>query len=64
MDQLVSDGDKAETVGDHSGRCKATSRRFLAPFAHLWKIENGSIVAFQERADTALLHRALRDPDL
>lgn len=39
---------------------KATGKSFKAPFAHVWKLEGGKAVSFQQYTDTAVHQRPLR----
>ena len=46
-------------LGDYSATCKATGKSFKAPFAHVWKLQHGKVVVFQQFTDTALQRQAM-----
>ena len=46
-------------LGEYSGTYKATGKSFRAPFAHVFKLESGKVVSFQQYTDTALHMRPL-----
>jgi uncharacterized protein len=56
-EQLLDAGKTVVAVGRYLGRCKATGRSMRAQFAHLWTIENGKAVRFQQYADTLQVAR-------
>ena len=51
----------AEAEGrPYGGTYKATGKSFKAPFAHVWKFENGKAISFQQYTDTAVQLRAMQ----
>lgn len=58
--EYVCDGQTAVVIGDYSGTCKATGKSFKAPFAHVWKLREGTVIGFQQFTDTAVVQRAMR----
>ena len=52
--EFVSDGATVVVLGEYSGTYKATGKSFRAPFAHVWKFNNGKAVTFQQYTDTAI----------
>lgn len=52
-------GDTIVTTGTYSGTYTATGRSFEAPFAHVWDLEDGDVVRFQQYIDTALHNEPL-----
>lgn len=58
--EFVCDGQTVVVVGDYSGTYKATGKTFKAPFAHVWKLRDGSVVGFQQFTDTALAQQAMQ----
>ncbi len=53
----VSEGDMVVALGDYGGTFKATGKSFTAPFAHVWKFQDGKVISFQQHTDT-VVHRA------
>ena len=52
--EFVADGSTIVALGQYSGTYKATGKSFKAPFAHVWKFENGKVVSFHQHTDTAV----------
>ncbi|QTX05369.1 nuclear transport factor 2 family protein [Agromyces archimandritae] len=61
VDQVVDGGDTIVGVGTYSGTSKASGRFFAARFAHVWRLENGRVTAFEQVVDSALVNRAYAD---
>ncbi len=53
-EEFVAQGDTVVALGTYSGEYKATGKRFRAPFAHVWKFEDGKVKSFVQHVDTAL----------
>lgn len=54
------DGDSViVALGEYSGTYTETGKRFQAPFAHVWWLEDGKAVRFQQFTDTALARAAV-----
>jgi len=51
-DDFLGDGDSVVVLGRYRGVYKATGRAFDAQFAHVWRVEDGKAVAFQQYTDT------------
>jgi ketosteroid isomerase-like protein len=58
--EFVEDRGTVVALGDYSGAYKTTGKRFSAPFAHVWKIQDGKVVSFRQHTDTAVVRRAMR----
>lgn len=54
--EFIADGATVVVLGEYSGTYKATGKSFKAPFAHVWKLEDGKAASFQQYTDTAI-HR-------
>ncbi len=52
--EFVVDGPTVVALGEYSGTYKSTGKSFRAPFAHVWKLENGKAVSFHQYTDTAI----------
>lgn len=46
-------------LGRYRGVARASGRAFGMPFAHVWRLREGRIVALSHYTDTLLPHRAL-----
>ena len=61
VDEVVDGGDTVVGIGTYSGTHKRTGRFFAARVAHVWRLEGGEVVAFEQFTDTEMVARALRD---
>lgn len=67
VDELIESGDRVVALGRLTGRYNATRSPIDAQFAHVWKLENGKVVSFQQYTDTfqvaaAVGHKAKAKP--
>ncbi len=51
-DEIIDGGDTVVALGHYSGAYKATGKPMRAQFAHVFRVKNGKIAAFQQYADT------------
>ena len=58
--ELVAEGETVVALGTYSGTYKATGKKITVPFAHVWKLQRGQVVAFHQHTDTAVVQRALK----
>ena len=56
-EKIVEGADAVVAMGRYRGIYKATSLPLDAQFVHVWTIQDGQIVAFQQYADTAQFAR-------
>lgn len=61
IDELVDGGDVVVGIGTYSGTYRETGRFFAARVAHVWRLTDGRVTAFEQFTDTELVNRALRD---
>lgn len=52
--EFIAKDDVVVALGEYSGTFKATGKSFKAPFAHVWRLQNGKAIAFDQYTDTAL----------
>lgn len=52
--EFIADGNTVVVLGEYSACFKATGKSFHAPFAHVWKLQDGKAISFQQYTDTAL----------
>lgn len=60
IDEVIDGGDVVVGIGLYSGTYKATGRHFEARVAHVWRLDGGQVVAFEQFTDTEMVNRALR----
>lgn len=58
--EFIAQGDKVVVLGRYSFRVRATRQQFESDWAHVFTIQNGKVVRFQEFADTAAVAVAHR----
>lgn len=58
-DEIIDGGDTIVSLGHYSGVFKATGKPMRAQFAHVFRVKNGKIAAFQQYADTLGTARAM-----
>ena len=58
--EFVADGSTVVALGEYNGTYKATGKSFNAPFAHVWKLQHGKAISFQQYTDTAVHLRPLQ----
>jgi len=51
-DEILDAGDKVVALGTYSGTHKKTGKAVRAQMAHVWSIESGKAVKFQQYTDT------------
>lgn len=61
IDEVIDGGDVVVGIGTYSGTYRATGRFFAARVAHVWRLADHRVVAFEQFTDTELVNRALRD---
>lgn len=62
IDEVLDGGDVVVGIGTYSGTHTQTGRYFAARVAHVWRLDDGEVVAFEQFTDTEMVNRALRDP--
>lgn len=58
--EFVAQGDTVVALGEYSGTYKATGKSFRAPFAHVWKLDDGKVASFHQHTDTAVHLRPMQ----
>jgi ketosteroid isomerase-like protein len=56
--QFIAQGDTVIALGDYRWRIKKTGKTFASPFAHVFTVRDGKVVAFHEFSDTAVVRDA------
>ena len=59
LEQLIDGGEQVVGIGHYSGRCRATGKALHARVAHVWRLTQGRVVAFEQFTDTLLVARAM-----
>jgi ketosteroid isomerase-like protein len=58
--QFIAQGDTVIVIGDDTSRVKATGTTLESRFVHVFTVQNGKVVAFEEYLDTAALVAEVR----
>jgi ketosteroid isomerase-like protein len=58
-DEFLDAGDTVIVLGRYHGTYKATGRAFDAQVVHVWRLEDGKAVAFQQYTDTLQTDRVV-----
>ena len=59
-DELIDAGDTVIALGRYGGVYKATGKAIHLQFAHVWRVKNGKLTAFQQYTDTLQAARAIK----
>lgn len=59
MNDIVDGGDRVVAMGRYSGTCKRTGKPLDVQAAHVWTVEKGKVVRFQQYIDTLGTARAM-----
>jgi len=59
-EELIDGGDTIVSLGYYTGTAKSTGKPMRAQFAHVFRVRNGKIAAFQQYADTLGTALAMR----
>ena len=58
--EFITNDNIVVVLGDYSASFKATGKSFNAPFAHVWKLQDGKAISFQQYTDSALHLRPMQ----
>lgn len=59
IDEVLDAGPTVVGVGTYSGVNRSTGKAFMARVAHLWRLVDGKVVAFEQIADSAQVRAAM-----
>ncbi len=59
-EDYIANEDKIVAYGTYSGTYKKTNKYFEARVAHIWKLNNGKIISFEQFVDSKLVDEAIR----
>ncbi len=59
IDELLDAGDTVIALGRYGGVYKKTGREQNTQMAHIWRLDGGKVVAFQQYADTLHVARVI-----
>jgi ketosteroid isomerase-like protein len=57
---FVAQDETVVALGEYSATYKGTGKSFTAPFAHVWTLQDGKAVRFQQYTDTVLHVRPMK----
>ncbi|MTV36961.1 nuclear transport factor 2 family protein [Duganella radicis] len=60
LERLVDGNDVIIGIGAYSGTYRATGKAMRARVAHVWRLEGGKVVKFEQFTDTLLVANAMR----
>ena len=60
LERLLDADQNVVGIGDYSGRSRSTGKSFRARVVHVWRVEGGKILRFEQFTDTLLVADALR----
>ena len=59
LQSLIDGGEHIVGLGSYHGTYRATGKAMQAPVAHVWRLQDGKIVAFEQFTDTLLVRQAM-----
>lgn len=59
LQSLIDGGEHIVGIGAYHGTYRATGKAMQARVAHIWHLQDGKIVAFEQFTDTLLVRRAM-----
>ena len=59
-DEFIANDNTVVALGKYSGKYKATGKSFTAPFVHVWKLQDGKVISFQQHTDTVVHRRPMQ----
>jgi len=60
VSEMLDADDKVVVLGRYKGPVKSTNKTIDAQMVHIWTIEDGKIVKFQQHVDTQQLNQVLK----
>lgn len=60
LERLVDGGDTIVGIGNYTGTYKKTGKKMNARVVHVWSMDDGKVVRFEQFTDTKLVAEALR----
>ena len=61
LESLIDGGDQVVGVGAYHGTNRVTGKEMQARVAHVWKLQDGKIAAFEQFTDTLLVNQAMNN---
>jgi len=59
LESLIDGGDRIVGVGDYRGTYRATGKPMHARVVHVWQLDHGKVVRFEQFTDTLLVSCAM-----
>lgn len=59
VDEVLDAGPTVVGIGTYSGTHRITGKTFSARFTHIWRLEGGEVVRFEQVVDSALVIAAM-----
>jgi uncharacterized protein len=59
LQDIIGGGDQVVGVGTYHGTYRVTGKEMQCRVAHVWRLQDEKIVAFEQFTDTLLVHQAM-----
>ena len=59
LDAVIDGGGQVVATGSYHGTYRATGKTMQARVAHVWTLEDGKVVAFEQFTDTLVVNQAM-----
>lgn len=59
LERLLENGHSVVAIGTYSGTYKQTGKSMRARVTHVWRLEQGKVISFEQFTDTLLVARAM-----
>lgn len=59
LERLIESGASVVAIGTYAGTYKQTGKSMRARVAHVWRLEHGKVISFEQFADTLLVTQAM-----
>ena len=60
LEQIIDGGEQLVGIGTYSGIYRKTGKPMQARVTHVWRVEQGKIIRFEQFTDTLLVARAMQ----
>jgi uncharacterized protein len=61
LERLIDGGENIVGIGTYHGTFRATGKPMQARVAHVWRLQGGRVVTFEQFTDTLLVREAMHD---
>lgn len=61
LDRLIESGASVVAIGTYSGTYKRTGKSMRARVTHIWRLDQGKVISFEQFTDTRLVAEAMSE---